>query len=80
MKNFYYNKILQLVYKKSPLQKKKIGKYLSKQDDSFFVYAEKFAKEYSSYLESQNIPIEYAVDAYLKMCNDTLKSQIFNEN
>ncbi len=72
-----FDNITQLVYRKSPLQKKKIEKYLAKQDKSFFESAEKFANDYSSYLESHNISLEYAVDAYLEMCNDMLKSQIF---
>lgn len=73
----YFNNILQLVYKKSALQKKKIKKFLEIQDKHFFYLAERFAYDYSSYLKSQKIPIEYAVDAYLKMCNDMLKSQIY---
>ena len=71
-----FNEILKIIYKKSPLQKKKFKKYLSKHDDCFFESADKFAKDYSSYLKSQNISLEYAVDAYLKMCNDMIKSQI----
>ncbi len=75
MQNLDY--ILEQIYLKSPLQKKKLQKHLSTQDEFFFESAEVFVKEYSSYLESQNIPFEYAVDAYLKMCKDMIKSQIF---
>lgn len=39
--------------------------------------AGEFATKYSDYLKSENIPVEYAVDAYLKMCNDMIKSQIY---
>jgi 2-polyprenyl-3-methyl-5-hydroxy-6-metoxy-1,4-benzoquinol methylase len=74
--NTNFNKILELVYSKSPLQKKKLEKYLSKKDKLFFESAENFAQEYSSYLKSQGMSIEYAVDAYLKMCKDMIKSQI----
>lgn len=70
----YFNKILQLVYKKSPLQKKKIKKYLEIQDEHFFYLAEKFSQNYIGYLKSQNISLEYAVDAYSKMCSDMIKS------
>ncbi len=75
--DYNFNKILQIIYKKSPLQKKKIEKYLFKQDKTFFKSAEKFSLDYLSYLESQNILLEYAVDAYLKMCGNMLKSQIY---
>lgn len=75
MENF--NKILELVYLKSPLQKKKIIKHLEKQDDAFFKSAETFAIEYSSFLESQNISLESAVDAYIQMCNDMVISQLY---
>jgi len=34
-------------------------------------------KLFQGYLDSQDISIEYAVDAYIKMCDDMLKSQIF---
>jgi len=75
MQNF--NNILELIYLKSPLQKKKLEKYLSTQDELFFESTEIFAQEYSSYLESQGIPLVFAVDAYLKMVKDMLKSQIY---
>ena len=73
----HFNKILGLVYQKSPLQKKKIEKYLAGQNETFFYSAELFAKDYVGYLESQNIPLENAVNAYLKMVGDMIKSQIF---
>ena len=72
-----FKKIIDLVCTKSILQKKKLRKYLSGQDDTFFYLAEEFATKYSDYLKSENIPIEYVVDAYLKMCNDMIKSQIY---
>ena len=74
--NSNFNKILYLIYAKSPLQKKKLAKYLSKQDEKFFVDAEEFATNYLNYLIDENISLEYVVDAYLKMCSDMLKSQI----
>ncbi len=77
MSQKHFNQILQLVYKKSPLQKKKLENYLASCDESFFNAAEKFAIDYIGYLESQNISVEYAVDAYLAMCGNMLKSQIY---
>jgi 2-polyprenyl-3-methyl-5-hydroxy-6-metoxy-1,4-benzoquinol methylase len=62
---------------KSPLQKKKLEKFLSTRDVFYFEEAEDFSKQYISYLDSENIPIEYAVKAYQKLCNDMMKCQIF---
>jgi SAM-dependent methyltransferase len=69
--------ILDIIYHKSPLQKKKLESYLSGQPESFFEEADIFIADYSSYLKSQNISFDYAIDAYLKMCNDMVKSQIY---
>ena len=77
MKKTKFNELIEIIYRKSPLQKKKLAKYLDQQDKQFFKSAEDFATDYSSYLNSQKIPIEYAVNAYLKMCNDMLKCQVF---
>lgn len=72
-----FAKIVDLVCEKSPLQKKKIEKYLAKKEKSFFNEAEEFSINYTNYLKSQNIPWESAVDAYLKLCNDMVRSQIY---
>jgi SAM-dependent methyltransferase len=63
--------------KKSPFQKKKLEKYLDTRDTAFFIQAEEFSKQYISYLESENIEVQYAVEAYQKLCNDMMKCQIF---
>ena len=73
----YFNRILKLIYKKSPLQKKRLEKYLTGRDSLFFQKAEDFSAKYLGYLQKEDTPIEYAVDAYLKMCNDMMKSQVF---
>ncbi len=70
------NRVLELIYKKSPFQKKKIEKHLAKRDKQFFDDAEKFIVDYTGYLESQGISIDELVDAYLKLCSDMMKSQI----
>lgn len=72
-----FEKIINSIYKKSPLQKKKLESYLSSQPESFFEEADKFIADYSRYLESQGISFDYAIDAYLKMCKDMVKSQIY---
>jgi ubiquinone/menaquinone biosynthesis C-methylase UbiE len=76
MKTENFSKFIELVYAKAPLQKKKLDKYLTGQDEMFFLEAEDFAKQYIKYLNDHNISLEYAVTAYLKMCNDFMKCQI----
>jgi len=63
--------------KKSPFQKKKIEQYLLTRDENYFSEAEEFAVMYAGYLESQKIDLQYAVQAYQKLCNDMMKCQIF---
>ncbi len=72
----YFRTIVDMVCERSPLQEKKLRKYLAGCDAEFFAEAETFAEEYTKYLESQGIPLEYAVNAYLKMGNEMLKLQI----
>ena len=74
MRNF--ESILEQIYIRSPLQKKKLIKILAKRDDKFFQEAEKFATDYTNYLKSLDIPLDYAIEAYLKLCGDMMKSQI----
>jgi len=68
--------VLLSIYKKSPFQKKKLEAYISQKPSLFFKEADKFIFDYSGYLEAQGLSFEYAVDAYLKMCKDMVKSQI----
>lgn len=63
--------------KKSPFQKKKLEKYLGTRDEVFFAQAEEFSKLYIGYLEHEGIDLEYAVQAYQKLCNDMMKCQIY---
>jgi len=71
-----FNNLLNLIYKKAPFQKKKLENYLKFQHDSFFNEAEEFVRQYTIYLDSQGIPVEYAVNAYVKMCNDMMRCQV----
>lgn len=72
----YFQTIVDMVCERSPLQAKKLKKYLAARDEHFFAEAEAFAEQYTKYLESQDIPLEYAVKAYLKMGHEMLKLQI----
>ncbi len=68
--------ILDAIYKKSPLQKKKIESFLRSKNISFKQEFEKFLSEYIGYLNENDMTIEYSVDSYLEMVNDMFKSQI----
>jgi SAM-dependent methyltransferase len=71
-----FDKVIELTVARSPFQKKKLEQYLSGMDESFFARAEEFANSYIGYLDSQGIPLEYAVEAYLGMCSSMMKCQI----
>lgn len=71
-----FNKIVDMVSSRSPFQKKRIDSYLSTCDDTFSREAENFALSYGIFLTEHGISMEYAVDAYLKMCGNMLRCQI----
>jgi SAM-dependent methyltransferase len=71
-----FSHIVAMVTGRSGLQKKKILQDLAARDAEFFAEAEEFAVSYGGYLESQRIPLEYAVEAYLEMCRNMMKCQI----
>jgi len=68
--------IVDMIAKRSPLQKKRITNYLASCDGVFFYEADKFASKYGSFLAERGITMDYAVDAYLKMCKDMLCCQV----
>ena len=72
-----FNQVVKQIHTKSPLQKKKLKSYLATQPTSFFNEADEFVRNYSRYLEAQGVSFDYAIDAYLKMCKDMVKSQIY---
>ena len=72
-----FEQVIKQIYEKSPLQKKKLQNFLASQPSSFFKEVDKFISDYEGYLESQDISFSYAIDAYLKMCKDMVKSQIY---
>lgn len=71
-----FSEILDLVYNKSPLQKKRISKFVDSQGDTYRELADGFARDFLSYLQAENKSLEYAVDAYLKMCRDVMAEQM----
>ncbi len=76
MDNFYFNQFVEPLYEKAPLQKKKLEKFFALQTTNFHKEANLFAEQYIGYLNSQQIPISYAIGAYLKMCNTMMKCQV----
>ncbi len=71
-----FDAMLSIIYQKSALQKKRLTKYLEKQDGAFLEEAEQFAARYFGYLKAQGITVEEAVDAYLQLCRDMIASQV----
>ena len=70
------NTVLGVIFKKSPLQQKKIELFLKSKEADFNNEFENFLTEYISYLNKCNMTIEYGIDSYLEMVNDMFKSQI----
>lgn len=70
-----FNKFVQNVFLKSPMQKKRILKHFAKRDDLFWQRAEKFAKGFMNYLTEVGITLDDAIDTYLKVCKDMLVEQ-----
>lgn len=76
MSAWNFDKIVESIVKQSSFQKKKIQTYLASKDKTFFEEAELFALSYSEYLECHGIPMEFAVSAYLEMCQNMMKCQL----
>lgn len=73
-------KFLDLVDKicvKSPLQKKRLKGYLAGRCPEFFEQADDFVARYGKFLLSRGISMDYAVDAYVKMCGGMLRCQVY---
>jgi len=68
--------VVNSIYKKAPLQKKKIKSFLDSQNSVFFQDFESFLSEYIQYLNKNSMTIEYCIDAYLKMVNNMFKSHV----
>lgn len=71
------DEIIKQIYGKSPLQKKKLSRYFKNQNQDYFNSFNRFLRDYNGYLESQDLNMNYAIDAYLKMCDDMVKCQIY---
>ena len=74
MSNIDY--ILNYIYDKSPLHKKKIDLFIANRDDNFINEFNDFLDLYIEYLEKNKLTIEYGIDAYLKMISDMFRCQV----
>lgn len=73
--NKVFDRIIDLINQKSPLQKKKLERYLNEQDEQFWYLAEQFLASYEKFLVSESLDLEYFVSAYLDLCRNMLKEQ-----
>lgn len=76
MEHKNFDSIIELIYKESPLQRKKIESHFNLRDDRFFKEAEEFSVEYMGYLQQQGIDLTATVGSYLKLCTDMMRSQV----
>lgn len=70
------NKLLNTLFEKSELQKKKVERFINSKNDDFKEEFELFLKDYIGYLKKNNLSIEYALDSYLEMISDMFKCQV----
>ncbi len=64
-----FRQILDLVFRKSPVQEKAISSFLTEVDSLYWQRAENFLKKIPNFLEKRGITIEDLVDSYLDMCH-----------
>lgn len=81
MKQYFNNapafySLIQPIFSKSPMQKKRILSHFRERDFRFWQQAEEFAQEYLAFLDKTGMAVEEAADAYLHMCKDMLAEQI----
>jgi ubiquinone/menaquinone biosynthesis C-methylase UbiE len=68
--------VLDYIYNKAPLQRKKIASFMECKDKVFMDEFESFLTIYINYLDKHKLTIDYAIDSYLIMVNDMFKSHI----
>ena len=80
--NQYFNnaptfyRLIQPIFSKSSMQKKRILSHFRERDCRFWQQAEEFAKGYLAFLNETGMAVEEVTDAYLRMCNDMVVEQI----
>ncbi|GAB6037589.1 class I SAM-dependent methyltransferase [Fundidesulfovibrio butyratiphilus] len=76
MENETFMVFAELVAGQSPLQKKAINAFLSRQDRAYWQDANAFADNMLSLLDAKGLSPAYVADAYLKICKDMLRQQM----
>lgn len=71
-----FGQFVELVSIRSPLQKKAMRAFLSRQDEAYWLSAENFAEGLLEVLADRGIQPGYVADSYVKMCSDMLAQQI----
>jgi ubiquinone/menaquinone biosynthesis C-methylase UbiE len=71
-----FQELVSLVSARSPLQRKRIELALARQDQVYFVEAERFASRYGGFLRSRGQGLTQAVDAYLELCSTIRRCQV----
>ena len=71
-----FNRFVESVFSKSPMQKRYLASHFAKRDAIFFNRAEKFAITFNSYLEVIGLTSDQAINAYLELCKDMVTSQM----
>lgn len=72
-----FKKIVLKVTNKSHLQKEKIKNFHKRVNKIYFERAEEFTKNFEKFLKLDNLKLEVASDAYLKMCADMMISHLY---
>lgn len=70
------NDIVDLMSTKNPLHAKEIRKYINSCENDFLEFANSYLDKYISHLASANINLEFIVDSYLFVVEETFKEQI----
>lgn len=71
-----FHQLIQPIFSKSPLQKKRILKHFAERDYHFWKQAEEFTQGYLAFLDDTGMTVEEAADAYLRMCSDFVVEQL----
>jgi 2-polyprenyl-3-methyl-5-hydroxy-6-metoxy-1,4-benzoquinol methylase len=76
MNNFVVDEILPLISAKNPMHAKKLKKVLLSMDQEYAITSELFYKNFFEIIALQGKGKEFAIDCYLRMCNDMVYEQL----
>ncbi len=67
-----FQEMIHQIVERNPLQRKALTPYLASRDEVYRRQASDFAKRLEQYLSSVDLGLDYAVAAYLELCQDVL--------